>query len=235
MEYFNKTTWREAAHHDDWYLRIQADYRALLERAERHPDEAEAIKEAIRGFFEEMLANGEVALGGPDAQLDAQRQPIRQAVIHHSKRKPGYYTLERLNAVHMLNLYVPYYSNPSLPEEQYLKGRPISSNHYRDGKMVFYGYHWWVESDGTVTRLLPDEAIGWQAGNWEVNCQSIGICINDDLTHKAPSDAALEGVRRVLRGYDELEVVGHREVNPVTVCPGDQFLANWKKLLLGTS
>ncbi len=236
MEYFNKSAWREAAQHGDWYLRIQPEYRRLLQRAEDESNEAESIKEAVRLFFEELLLNGKLALGDPDAQLDSQRQPIRQAVIHHSKRKPGYYSRARLNAVHLLNLYVPYYSDPGLAEEQYLKGRPISSNHYQAGKMVFYGYHWWVESDGTTTRLLPDEAIGWHAGNWEVNCQSIGICINDDLTDKAPSATALEGVQRILRDYDDrLELLGHRETNPKTVCPGDRFLAEWKQHLIRTA
>ncbi len=224
MEYFNVAAWREAARHDDWYARIQPEYQALLKRAEQQPNEAEAIKEAVRGFFEDRLEQNELALGGPDPALDAPRETLRQAVIHHSHRQPGYYTLARLNAVHLLNLYMPN-----------SKGRPISSNHYRDGKMVFYGYHWWVEIDGTATRLLPDEAIGWQAGNWEVNCQSIGICINDDLTDKAPSSAALKAVRQILDDYrarlGSLEVIGHCEANPKTKCPGGTFIAGWKQAL----
>jgi N-acetyl-anhydromuramyl-L-alanine amidase AmpD len=81
-----------------------------------------------------------------------------------------------------------------------------------------------------------DEAIGWQAGNWEVNRRSIGICINDDLTDKPPSEAALASVGQILRSYNDrfgqLEVVGHREVNPKTLCPGDKFLTGWKSKLL---
>jgi hypothetical protein len=226
MGHFDEQLWREAARHEDWYVRIRDEYQALYKRAGENSDEAESIKEAVRSFLEKLLVNGELSLGGPDPRLDVERQTIRQAVIHHSKRPPGYYSLERLNAVHLLNLYLPHYAD----------GRPVSSNHYRDGKMVFYGYHWWVKADGSVTRLLPDEAIGWQAGNWAVNCSSVGICINDDLTNKEPSEAALEAVGSILRNeygrLPALEVLGHREVNPKTACPDERFLAGWKGRLV---
>ena len=203
-----------------------------MKRVEAKPDEAEAIKEAVRSFFEELLLKNEIALGVADPELDSERKPLRQIIIHHSRHVPGYYTLARLNVVHLLNLYMPYYCNPGLPNEQYLKGRAISSNHYRNGKMVFYAYHWWVEAGGATTRLLPDSAIGWQAGNWPVNCSSVAICINDDLTHKKPSNAAVQSVRNIIREHygniPQLELLGHREVNPKTECPGKLFLNGWQ-------
>lgn len=233
-EYFDRQAWLEAVRRPDWYVKLWPDYEVLMRRAQTDTDEAETIKEAVRGFFEDVLGKGEVAFGGPDSEMDAQRQPIRQVVIHHSKRKPGYYSLVRLNAVHLLNLYVPQFVQRVRSGGD--KAEPISSNHYMGGKMVFYAYHWWVEADGTVTRLLPDEAIGWHAGNWEVNCSSVAICINDDLTDKAPTEAALASVRRIMDehyGGWGLEVLGHREANPKTACPGNTFLDGWKEALRG--
>ena len=237
MEYFDTSAWLAATQHDDWYVRLYDELQALMKRAHetKDEDEAEGIKEAVRSFFEELLVNDQLPLGGPNPKMDAERLPISQAVIHHSHRAPGYYTLPRLNAVHLLNIYVPSYANPAAAEDRGRRGTAMSSNHYHDGKMVFYGYHWWVEADGTTTRLLPDEAIGWQAGNWQINRQSIGICINDNLSHKAPTAATLESVRNILRQYDNLELLAHFQANPKTTCPGDQFLDGWKSQVIAAS
>jgi N-acetyl-anhydromuramyl-L-alanine amidase AmpD len=117
--------------------------------------------------------------------------------------------------------------------------QPIYSGHFdKDKKPVFYGYHWLVREDGMGERLLPDEATGWHAGNWEVNCESIGICVDDDLTSKQPSEAVIAGIADIIRRHystiivpGEDMVIGHNEVTK-TVCPGNEFLDGWKQTIL---
>lgn len=235
-QYFDEKLWQEATQHPDWYLRLHDDLRRVRKLAEEKPDEADAIKGEVRGFFKALLAGGKLPLGDPDAHLDSERQPVDTVVVHHTSNQPGL-TLERMNTIHLLNLYAPYYANPTVAGEEYLKGQPISSNHYRDGNMVFYAYHWFVRMDGSAERLLPDEAIGWHCGDWPTNCRSVAICLDNDYENSAPTPEILEVVAGIIsKNYPQVEaekVVGHREVNPKTICPGNQFLDGWKPKLIG--
>lgn len=234
MAYFDAAKWREALARPDWYLALADDYEAVLECIKAADEvEAEAIKLEVREFFEVALAAGEVALAADGPDMDAARQPIDTVVIHHTSNKDPY-TLPRMNAMHLLNLYVPYYR-----AEGEDHGKPICSGHFDEaGKQVFYGYHWLVRRDGSVERLLPDSAIGWQAGSWDVNTRSVGICLDNDYENDAPSGVVLAAVAGLIREHYghvlSSNVVGHGEVSTIpTVCPGNGFKSDWKAKLVG--
>ncbi len=237
-EFIDEERWDQEIRHPDWYLRLAGELRALRKRYES-PDEpeSEAIKTEVRKFFERKLLAHEVALAVRGDNLDAERKPVDTIVIHHTSAPPGY-TLERMNAVHLLNLYAPYYANPGLEQEKHLRGKPIWSNHFdTNGKQVFYGYHWIIRMDGSAQRLLPDEAIGWHAGNWDINTRSVAMCLDNDYEGADPGSDIIEAVAGVIAShypnvsYDR--ILGHKEVGRApTICPGSGFETGWKGRLL---
>ena len=137
--------------------------------------------------------------------------------------------------MHLMRLYAPRYALPQRVDA-HKQGEPIYSHHFRaDGGQVFYAYHWLIRTDGSTERLLNDQEIGWQAGNWEENCRSVGICLDGDFSHSTPNAYMLEAVGTLLKtSYPQIysgRIFGHCEVNPKTQCPGDRFLEGWKKTL----
>ncbi len=238
-KYFDEGRWSRGLEHADWYLRLADELQTLRKRYESPGEtEAEAIKTEVREFFERKLDTGEITLADTGDDLDAERAPIDTIVIHHTSAPPGY-TLKRMNAVHLLNLYVPYFANPTLEQEKHLKGKPIWSNHHdAAGRQIFYAYHWFVRMDGSVERLLEDKAIGWHAGNWDVDTRSVGICLDNDYEASNPTNDVLEAVAGIiLEHYPSVmtdRILGHQEVAHLpTICPGSKFLDEWKGELLG--
>lgn len=200
------------------------------------------VKEAMKDFrysiYEQLLEEGAVALGKEGYDWDSEREPVDTLVIHHTSGLPGM-SRARLNAMHLLRIYVPAYANPSEPDIPRVTDRPIYSGHYDRDQQVFYGYHWLIRTDGEAERLLSDDAIGWHAANWEVNKRSIAFCIDDDLEDQSPSQAVLESIAEVTKAhYGQVDispqtVVGHGEVSLVpTDCPGNEFLPTWKTQLI---
>jgi hypothetical protein len=199
------------------------------------------VKEEFYNIFEQLLQEDVVTLGTPSQELedwDEERQAVSKVVVHHTSRPPGL-SLEKLNAIHLLRLYVPRYQSKSSPVvDDVGNPQPIYSGHVNDeGKQVFYGYHWLVREDGTTERLLQDTATGWHADNWKVNCESVGICVDDDLSSKEPSMVVIRAIAGIIRRHysditpDENMIIGHNEVTQ-TVCPGEEFLRNWKQTLV---
>ncbi len=145
-------------------------------------------------------------------------------------------TLERLNAIQLLRIYGRYFADPTDPKEKHFNGQPVWSGHFYNTRQVFWGYHWLVREDGKSEHILDDSYIGWHSGNWEVNTRSIGICIDDDLGDKEPSETVLQAVADIIKQHyptvNVLKILGHREVNANTECPGDLFAASWKQKLL---
>ncbi len=218
----------------DWYLRLRPQYEELFARASASdPATASAIAEEVYSFFERALGAGEIVLGLNGPEWDSERRPIDKVVVHHTRRPPGI-RLERLNVVHLTRVYARYYADPE-PADAHLRGKPIYSGHVRNGQ-VFYAYHWLVRSDGSAERLLRDDEIGWHAGDWGVNCRSVGICLDGDLQNSPPPSYMLHGASRlILEEYPYVasdRVLGHREINSGTTCPGEAFLEGWKRDLI---
>lgn len=175
--------------------------------------------------FMQLLREGAVTLGEAGPNWDAERQAIDTVVVHHTS-SGGPMDLARLNAIHLLNLYVPKYHNPG-PDFEIIGGTPIYSGHAdQAGRQVFYGYHWLIREDGSRERLLPDEAIGWHAGDWAVNTRSVAICFDGDFETGRPSLKALESaadlVAQGYAGVESAKILGHNAIVP-TVCPGNEF------------
>ncbi len=235
---FDESAWSAALSKPDWFVVLADELKGLRRQWEDSANpQRDDIKREVRGFFERKLLGGEIALADRGENMDVQREPVDTIVIHHTSAQPGY-TLPQMNAVHLLNLYVPYYLNPPVAAEQHLKGTPIWSGHFDGaGNPVFYAYHWLVRMDGSVERLLADGKIGWHAGNWEINKRSVAICIDNDYTDLVPYDEVLKAVAGLIRTHygaiPHVRIFGHRDVGKLpTICPGELFEDGWKPVLL---
>lgn len=229
--------WHEALTKPDWYLYIGDNFKHLSELAKHETDydKRKQIKEPVYAAVEAAVKNKTLPLAEQGENLDRERQPIDMIVIHHTANRPGM-TLERLNAMHLLRIYGSYYANPTKSGEEHFKGKPVWSGHFYNGQQVFWGYHWFIRQDGTVEHILEDKYIGWQAGKWDVNIRSVGICIDDDLTHKEPNETILKSIATIISQHystvPKAKIVGHLDVNPKTECPGDKFQTSWQPKLL---
>jgi hypothetical protein len=191
------------------------------------------FKNAVYNFFEENLKEGKVALGTNGEKWNQERKPIDTIVIHHSKSSVRL-SKERLSAIELIRLYAPTYAKRE-------KREPIYSDHNREGKQVFYPYHWIIRNDGETERLLFDHEIGWHAGKWDINCRSVAICIDDNQEDSVPDETYLHSIARLIRKQypfvSKDRIFGHREINPKTTCPSNYFLdtperRGWKNMLL---
>lgn len=234
--YVDVHRWEREVARPDWYLRLRDEYEALLTQARNSPRPvAEAIAGEVYSFFEDALDRGTIALGDSGPDWDADRVPVDTAVIHHTNLRPGI-AWRRIDAIHLTRIYARYYADPA-PAERGIRGTPIHSGHFRGERQLFVGYHWLVREDGEVERLLEDHETGWQAGDWDVNCRSVGICLDGAFGSSTPPPAMIAAVARLVRErYPDIvedRMHGHREINPATTCPGDRFLPEWKAELLG--
>ncbi len=236
--FIDQKLWRQALRHPDWYLRLTDEWQRVIKLADDTRDsdlaQAKQIKSEVYGLIEAALAEDLIPLADNGPDFDRERRPIDTVIIHHSKNKPGV-SLARLNAIQLLTLYANYYGKPK-PIDAHWRGQPIWSNHFHNGKMVFWGYHWFVRTDGQTERLLKDNQIGWQAGCWHVNTRSVAIAFDDDLSHNSPTPESLSAVAQLIRDqYPQVgrhTVIGHCEVNQTAAGPGNKFLSDWKQALL---
>lgn len=147
-------------------------------------------------------------------------------------------TRERLSAIEIIRLYAPFYYAPHTEDGELSKDKPISSGHVRDGRQVFWPYHWIIRDGGVCERLLDDKEVGWQAGNWEVNCRSVGIVFDNDLEDREPNKRDLAIAAKLIKDYypqvKPENILGHMEVNKQTICPSKFFLgeSGWKTKLI---
>ena len=177
--------------------------------------------------FTQLLEEGAVMLGEAGPNWDEERQAIDTIVVHHTASQAPM-DLARLNAMHLLNLYVPKYRNPG-PDLELIGGTPVYSGHADDaGNQVFYGYHWLVREDGSRERLLQDAAIGWHAGDWETNTHSVAVCFDGDFEAGRPTQGALDSAAElIVENYADVEsarILGHNAIVQ-TICPGKEFTA----------
>jgi hypothetical protein len=181
-----------------------------------------------------MLRTSQIPLAEKGPDFDEERKPIDIVVIHHTKENPNI-KQDTLSAIGLIRQYaLEYLTNDVLGYNLY--GKPIWSGHFQNSKQVFFAYHWLVRPDGSVERLLQDEFIGWHAGNWDTNTRSIAIALSGNYERATPPATQLEATKALIRrNYPQVQrnsIIGHCEVRDETTCPGEKFLALWKKRLL---
>ncbi|MDD5360824.1 MAG: peptidoglycan recognition family protein [Ignavibacteria bacterium] len=231
-KYINPKSYIEKFAAADWYLLLKPElqeyfYGYIKIRENKSEEWQESRKEFVKMVCEFVEAD-QIAFGSSGTNWDKERKSINKIVIHHSSTDPNT-SLQVINALGLIRLYAPFYSQKD--NEQF--GQPIWSNHIYKGKPTFIAYHYIIEQDGTVHHILLDEHIGWQSGNWEINCKSISICFLDDLDEKQPTKEAMQAAQKIIQKYHGCKLLGHKEVNELTSCPGKLFLGKdgWKNLL----
>jgi hypothetical protein len=232
---FDSEYWSKQIGRPDWYLEFVPYAKGVQEKLKGSQKDLDEFNKTVRHFFEEALQKGQVALADHGPNLDGQRMPVDTIVIHHTSNKPRY-RLSYMNATQLLNIYAPYYMNPTVRQERHLKGTAIWSGHFKQGKPSFLAYHWLMRMDGSFERLLEDNQLGWHAGNWEINKRSVAICLDNDYETMCPTSPILKTLANHIKKHyphvGEDKIIGHCEARKGTTCPGGHFLKEWKPLLL---
>jgi len=232
--------WTQTFLFPTWYLSVVPEMQQLMRDISREPKVRQrAWKAKLYGFIERQLSSGNIFLGSGTGSVDVERERIDTVVIHHTSNPPGL-SPSRLSAIELIRLYAPYFASPRAKEDQHLKGQPIFSGHLRNGRQVFWPYHWIVRRNGSTERLLRDDEIGWHAGNWKVNCQSVAIVLDNDYQYGCPGKKELKAIAYIIASYyrdvSPGRILGHREVASKTTCPSELFLdgkeKGWKTKLL---
>ncbi len=231
---FNKEYWKEQLKHSNWYIILEKDLKEKIFPIVHKNPEVKTFRHKVYELVEELLEKDQIPLAKEGPNLDADRKPIDAIIIHHTEEKPEI-RLSKLSAIGFIRQYgLTYLKNDVLGYK--LKGQPIWSGHFRNGKIVFFAYHWLVRPNGNVERLLKDDYIGWHSGNWEINTKSIAIALSGDYEKDTPSISQIEGVAKIIkenyRRVDKNRILGHMEIKEKRTCPGAYFLKEWKKTLL---
>lgn len=96
-------------------------------------------------------------------------------------------------------------------------------------------YHYVIGVDGEIRHTRPNNEIGYHAGDWRANVESIGICLSGDMDKRSPYEkqysAARELIAKLKWEYGDLTVHGHKEFDPSKTCPGN-FYQMYKVLML---
>jgi hypothetical protein len=224
--------WKEVLSHHDWYVKLEDFLRNEIFSYEHDPEILKK-RHQFYGLVEEMLKNGQIPLAQEGPDLDAERQPVDTVVIHHTEENPNI-SLDRLNAIGLVRQFAQKYLDDDLYGHKGVRGQPIWSGHFRDGKQVFFAYHWLVRPDGTTERLLDDKYVGRHA--LEINPRSVGIAFSGNYEHSTPPLEQIQAAAKTIKNnysyVDSGRILGHREVMENRTCPGDKFLPQWKQVLL---
>lgn len=238
FDFVDKDFWQKELQEPLWYKQIVPQFKILKDKTEGFTrEEKTVLTQELYKFFEDLYVAGKIYFGEENGLWDSERKEIDTVIIHHTSDNPGM-SPDKLSAIEIIRLYAPFYFAPHTEDGGLSKDKPISSGHIRDGRQVFWPYHWIIRAGGITERLLHDNEVGWQAGNWEVNCRSVGIVIDNDLENSEPSGADLEAVAKLIReSYPQVKpenILGHMEVNEKTVCPSKLFLGEggWKAKLI---
>jgi len=231
---FQRAYWESKLTYPDWYIRIEDELRQLFFPVVHGHSQLKAFRHQVYELVEELLESSSIPLATCGPNRDEMRRPIDAVVIHHTEEEPDI-RLSKLSAIGLVRQYAFQYLAGDVSGRT-VRGEPIWSGHFRQGKMVFFAYHWLVRPDGTAERLLEDAYIGWHAGNWQINTSSIGLALSGNYEEATPPLVQIEAVARLIRtNYPQVtagSIVGHREVVAGITCPGADFLNGWKQTLL---
>ena len=231
---FQPAYWADKFRFPDWYCQLEHELTSFVFSVVHDDPRLKAWRHQVYSLAGAMLERNEIPLASAGPDLDAERQPLDTIILHHTEEDPQI-SLAKLNAIGLLRQYgFQYLENNVLGRA--VRGEPVWSGHFRQHKMAFFAYHWLVRPDGTCERLLEDHALGWHAGNWEINTRSIAIALSGNYEHTTPPTAQLAATAQLIRTHypfiASTRLLGHREIRPELNCPGAHFLAGWKQQLL---
>lgn len=221
-----------------WYLKIKEDLESLIYQVDLSTPRLKWLRKQLFHTVQESLKNNIIPLTGSDEafNFDNEREPINTIVIHHTEGRPQV-DLDELNTQGFLLQYTQDFLKDRPILGQSIIDKPIGSGHYRDGRQVFYAYHWIIKPNGEAVRLLDDNNIGWHAGNWDVNKKSIGVALAGNFDNNSPPESQLEGLVKLIRDeYKFIEpqrILGHYEINSRKFCPGLTFANSWREKVIG--
>ncbi|HLI05132.1 MAG TPA: peptidoglycan recognition family protein [Ktedonobacteraceae bacterium] len=232
---FDRAAWESQLCFPDWYVRLEEQLRSQLFPVVRSDPDLKRFRHQVYELVEALLEDGTLPLAQNGPEMDEERKPLDTIVIHHTTEEPDI-RLGKLSAIGLVRQYAfQYLANNVLGRP--VRGQPIWSGHFRQGKMVFFAYHWLIRPDGKAERLLEDSYIGWHAGNWDINTRSIGIAFSGDYEDSSPPAAQIAAAARLARTqYPQIaraRIFGHHEIAAGTTCPGAHFLHGWKYALWG--
>ena len=90
------------------------------------------------------------------------------------------------------------------------------------------GYHYLIRKDGMIEQGRRPPTVG--AHVWQHNQNSVGVCLAGNFDLGRPTAAQMDAVKELVAwlcvkyGLDPLKkgvIVGHRDLNDDTACPGD--------------
>ncbi|MBU4350925.1 N-acetylmuramoyl-L-alanine amidase [Candidatus Parcubacteria bacterium] len=231
---FDRAYWKSRLKYPDWYIRLEKELGEHIFPIVHGDPVVKKFRHQVYELIEELLEKGEIPLAIEGPNFDAERKSIDTIVIHHTEEEVGI-RLSKLSAIGFVRQYgLRYLQNDVLGRK--LRGNPIWSDHFRNGKMVFFVYHWLVRPNGQAERLLKDEYIGWHSGVWEINTRSVGIAFSGNYEHEKPLAAQIKSAAMVIKKHypqiDRKRIFGHLEIKKNRTCPGEYFLKEWKAKLL---
>ena len=102
---------------------------------------------------------------------------------------------------------------------------------HKNQDWVGIGYHFVIRKNGTIERGRPEWAVGSHA--YGENWHTLGIHLSGAMDKVQPTDAQIESCAHLVAylcdkydiSIDREHIVGHREVNDDTSCPGDNLFA----------
>jgi N-acetylmuramoyl-L-alanine amidase len=230
---FQRDYWESRLRFPDWYRRLEDELTRLFFLVVHDDPQLKAFRNQVYALIAELLTRQELPLAATGPDLDTARQPVDTVVIHHTEEDPAI-SLDRLSAIGLVRQYAFEYLTDNVLGH-HVRGQPVWSGHFREGRMVFFAYHWLIRPDGTAERLLEDSYIGWHAGDWQINTRSVAIALSGDYEAATPPRTQIESAARVIRAHypqvPRIGIVGHCEVRKDLTCPGAYFLETWKDLL----
>lgn len=231
---FLPTYWERKFRCPDWYRQLEYELTSFVFSLVHDDPALKAWRHRVYSLAGEMLERDEIPLATAGPDLDAARRPLDTLVVHHTE-EDAQISLAKLNAIGLLRQYgQQYLANDVLGRA--VSGEALWSGHFRQDKMVFFAYHWLIRPDGTCERLLEDHALGWHAGDWEINTRSVGLALSGNYEHAIPPVAQLAATARLIQTHypsiPAQRILGHREIRSELTCPGAYFLSDWKPQLL---
>ncbi len=212
---FQREYWESSLQYPDWYKRLEKELRQLFFPVVHNDARLKAFRNKVYDLIEELLAGDKIPLAESGPDLDRNRQPVDTVVIHHTEEDPGM-SLGKLSAIGLVRQYGFEYLEKDISGDR-VGGKPVWSGHFREGKMVFFAYHWLIRPDGRAERLLEDAYIGWHAGNWDTNTRSTGAPARERIF-------LLTGKKLSYGGYNwsDTTVIGLPDMHrPVIACRGN--------------